>query len=81
MFGNQIQTLLLLLDLDLFVFIVVFLLASKSCLYLSVVAESSYTSLGHSIKSKTYATCEKTPVFQQISRRVNPVGLTITRFL
>ncbi len=30
MFGNQIQTLLLLLDLDLFVFIVVFLLASKS---------------------------------------------------
>ena len=32
-FDNQIQTLLLLLDLDLLVFIIIFLLASKSCLY------------------------------------------------
>ena len=55
MFGNQIQTLLLLLDLDLFiVFIIVFWRLNPVCIDFLVTA-SSYTSLGQSTKSKSYA--------------------------
>ena len=78
MFGNQIQTLLLLLDLDLFVFIVVFLLASKSCMYFSVVADSSYTSLGQDIKSNSYAKCEIIKRFQGFKKNPITFGLTIS---
>ena len=55
MFGNQIQTLLLLLDLDLFiVFIIIFWRLNPVCIDF-VVTAFSYTSLGHSTKSKSYA--------------------------
>jgi len=43
------------LDLDLIIIVVVFLLASKSFVYRLVVAEFSYTSLGHDIQSNSYA--------------------------
>ena len=46
---------LLLLDPDLIVFVVVVLLASKSCKYPFFVSECSYTSLGQGIESKTCA--------------------------
>ena len=55
MFGNQIQTLLLLLDLDRFiVFIIFFWRLNPVCIDF-VVTASSYTSLGQSTKSKSYA--------------------------
>jgi hypothetical protein len=54
----------LLLDLDLLVFIIIFLLASKSCLYLFVVTESSYTSLGQGLESNSCATCKKEALYQ-----------------
>jgi len=67
LFGNQIQTLLLLLDLDLLVFIVIFLLASKSCLYRFPVSVTSYTSLGQTTQSKTYATLKFSHIFQFVT--------------
>jgi len=77
LFGDQIQTLLLLLDLDILVFIVIFLLASKSCLYHLAVAEFSYTSLGQSIYSKTYAISAQDKRFQWLKLFLGTVGLTI----
>jgi hypothetical protein len=43
------------MDLDLLVFIIIVLLASKSCVCSSCATASSYTSLGQSNKSKTCA--------------------------
>ena len=81
MFGNQIQTLLLLLDLDLIVFIIIFLLASKSCLYHLADAEFSYTSLGQSIYSKSYAISAEAKAFQGLNRFLDTVGLRLGSFL
>jgi hypothetical protein len=54
--GNRRQiAFLLLLDLDLFVFVVIFLLASKSCFWPVNLPVRSYTSLGQSIQSKSCA--------------------------
>ena len=67
---------LLLLDLDLVVFIIVFLLASKSCLYHLAVSEFSYTSLGQGIYSKSYATSAEGKRFQELKMFPGTVGLT-----
>lgn len=77
MFGNQIQTLLLLLDLDIVVFIIVFLLASKSRVYFRGF-RFSYTSLGHALKSKSRATSENNNQIQPLELFPNVAGLTIT---
>jgi hypothetical protein len=54
------RTLLLFLDLDHFIISIIVLLASKSLVCIDFpVAVSSYTSLGHSIKSKSYASVRK----------------------
>lgn len=65
-FNNRFRdTFLLLLDSDLLVFVVIFLLASKS--FLTVFAiECSYTSLGQSIKSKSCANVAIGPVLTSI---------------
>ena len=65
LFGNQIQTLLLLLDLDHFIFIIdlFFWRLNPVCIDFTV-AVSSYTSLGHSIKSNSYASVHKLVKFQ-----------------
>ena len=49
------RSFLIFLDLDLVVFIVIVLLASKSCICPALCTLHSYTSLGQGIKSKTCA--------------------------
>jgi len=66
------------LDLDLLIIIFIFLLASKSCLYRLVVAESSYTSLGHGIKSKSHAISQQNKLFQQLNGYPVNGGLTVS---
>ncbi len=55
------RELLLLLDLDLLVFIIIFLLASKSCTWPFSLPYCSYTSLGQSIKSNSCANAPEAP--------------------
>jgi len=67
--------------MDLVVFIVIFLLASKSRLYFSWFPESSYTSLGHVSKSKSYATWKKIKFYQSLMLHRGADGLTTAAFV
>jgi hypothetical protein len=54
------------LDLDLVVFIIIVLLASKSCVCSLCAAEHSYTSLGQAYKSKTCANPANAATFSML---------------